>query len=220
MGRFTDPHPLTCSFFTPYLHCLMFRQCGLPLALSKPTLGVEDNFVFHRGHPALPCAAFAGPPRPAFSFLPFFCPFVLPPCVEGLVFSHPGSPVPRIRPQLAHTAPTGPVWGSTGVVPLFGSQNRTQGRTRAFSLFPSTCSTFPLRGKVGLNSHPSCSARPNSSTTAPHGFNGAGNPSYWCRFPNRPTKPHTGPHRAEFGFHRLFLVRFGSGRVDKSFSSL
>ena len=100
---------------------------------------------------------------------------------------------PRICPQPAHTAPTGPVWGSTGVVPLFGSQNRTQGRTRAFSLFPSTCSTFPLRGKVGLNSHPSCSARPNSSTTAPHGFNGAGNPSYWCRFPTRPTKPHTGP---------------------------
>ena len=57
----------------------MFRQCGLPLALSKPTLGVEDNFVFHRGHPALPCAAFVGPPGPAFSFLPFFCPFVLPP---------------------------------------------------------------------------------------------------------------------------------------------
>ena len=78
-GRLTDPDSFSCSFFTPYLHCLMFRQCGLPLALSKPTLGVEDNFVFHRGHPALPCAAFAGPPRPAFSFLPFFCPFVLPP---------------------------------------------------------------------------------------------------------------------------------------------
>ena len=105
----------------------MFRQCGLPLALSKPTLGVEDNFVFHRGHPALPCAAFAGPPRPAFSFLPFFCPFVLPLCVEGLVFSHPGSPVPRIRPQLAHTPPTGRVCCFAGVVPLPGPQSRTQG---------------------------------------------------------------------------------------------
>ncbi len=155
-----------------------------------------------------------------FSFSAFLLPVCSPSCVEGLAFSHPGSPLFWIRSQLGHTGPTGPVWGFAGVVSLLGPQNCSQGRTRAFSLFPSTCSTFPLRGKVGLNSHPSCSARPNSSTTSPHGFNGAGNPSYWCRFPTRPTKPHTGPHRAEFGFHRLFLVRFGSGRVDKSFSSL
>ena len=126
----------------------MFRQCGLPLALSKPTLGVEDNFVFHRGHPALPCAAFAGPPRPAFSFLPFFCPFVLPPCVEGLVFSHPGSPVPRIRPQLAHTPPTGRVCCFAGVVPLPGPQSRTQGHTGASLVFPRRTSLpLPLKGE-------------------------------------------------------------------------
>ena len=28
-------------------------------------------------------------------------------------------------------------------------------------------------------------------------------------------KPHTGPHRAEFGFHRFFLVRFWLGRAAK-----
>ena len=38
VGRFTDPHPLTCSFFTPSLHCLMFGQCTLPSVLSKPVL--------------------------------------------------------------------------------------------------------------------------------------------------------------------------------------
>ena len=32
-------------------------------------------------------------------------------------------------PQLAHTPPTGPVWGCAGVVSLPGSQNRTQGHT-------------------------------------------------------------------------------------------
>ena len=158
-GRLTDPDSFSCSFFTPYLHCLMFRQCGLPLALSKPTLGVEDNFVFHRGHPALPCAAFAGPPRPAFSFLPFFCPFVLPPCVEGLVFSHPGSPVPRIRPQLAHTPSTGRVCCFAGVVPLPGSQNRTQaltGPSLVFTVFFSHLfsSVIPLVAAPGDNSTP------------------------------------------------------------------
>ena len=198
-----------CAALSPLQPCPL---CGGKFRfLSRPIPGFN----------ALPLQALLGL---LFSFSAFSLPSLshlsLPSRGE-IVFLVPGlCRCPRIRPQLAHTAPTGPVWGSTGVVPLFGSQNRTQGRTRVFSLFPSTCSTFPLRGKVGLNSHPSCSARPNSSTTAPHGFNGAGNPSYWCRFPTRPTKPHTGPHRAEFGFHRLFLVRFGSGRVDKSFSSL
>ena len=36
----------------------------------------------------------------------------------------------------------------------------------------------------------------------------------------RPLTGHKSPHRAEFGSHRLFLVCFGFGRVDKSFSSL
>ena len=36
VGRFTDPHPFTCFFFTPYLHCLMFRQCRLPQPSPNP----------------------------------------------------------------------------------------------------------------------------------------------------------------------------------------
>ena len=96
----------------------------------------------------LPCAALAGPPRPAFSFLPFFCPFVLPPCVEGLVFSHPGSPVPRIRPQLAHTPPTGRVCCFAGVVSLPGPQSRTQGHTGASLVFlRRTSLPLPLKGE-------------------------------------------------------------------------
>lgn len=35
------------------------------------------------------------------------------------------------RSKLGHAGPTGPVWGFAGVVPLPGSQNRTQGRTGA-----------------------------------------------------------------------------------------
>ena len=158
-GRLTDPDSFSCSFFTPYLHCLMFRQCGLPLALSKPTLGVEDNFVFHRGHPALPCAAFAGPPRPAFSFLPFFCPFVLPPCVEGLAFSHPVSPLSWFRSQLAHTGPTGRVCCFAGVVSLPGCQNRTRRHTGASLVFTAfswyaSFAEVPQAGTPGGNSPP------------------------------------------------------------------
>ena len=59
--------------------------------------------------------AFAGPAGPAFSFSAFLLPVCSPSCVEGLAFSHPGSPVPRIRPQLAHTPPTGCVRSFTGV---------------------------------------------------------------------------------------------------------
>lgn len=39
-----------------------------------------------------------------------------------------------------------------------------------------------------------------TSTGAPHGFNRACEELPWCRSPTRPTKPHTGLHRAEFWF--------------------
>ena len=183
----------------------MFRLCALPSALSNPVLYVEENSAFYRGQSLALMRCLCRPSWACF-FLFLLFPYLLSatslsPVEVKSFFSYLGF---ATAPGFVHNWLT----------------RLQQGRTRAFSLFPSTCSTFPLRGKVGLNSHPSCSARPNSSTTAPHGFNGAGNPSYWCRFPTRPTKPHTGPHRAEFGFHRLFLVCFGSGRVDKSFSSL
>ena len=36
VGRFTDPQPLTCSFFIPSFFCSMFGVCALPSVLSKP----------------------------------------------------------------------------------------------------------------------------------------------------------------------------------------
>ena len=38
------------------------------------------------------------------------------------------------------------------------------------------------------------------ATTGSHAPNRAGLGLRWCRFPTRLPKPHTGPHRAEFGF--------------------
>ncbi len=66
VGRFTDPHPLTCSFFTPPFCSAMFGLCGQPL------------------QPAWAC----------FSFSAFLLPARPLACVDGLVFSHPGLPPP------------------------------------------------------------------------------------------------------------------------------
>ena len=77
VGRFTDPHPLTCSFFTPPFCCSMLELCALPSAFSKPVLSAKKDSLFHRGHPGLQCAALAGPAGPAFLFLPALCPFCL-----------------------------------------------------------------------------------------------------------------------------------------------
>ena len=92
--------------------------------------------------------AFAGPAGPFFLFLPFFFPPVLSPAWMGLVFSHPGSPLSRIRPQLPHTPPTGPVWGFGGVLPYLASKTAhgcSQGRV-CFSS-PKTNSPLPLKGE-------------------------------------------------------------------------
>ena len=83
----------------------------------------------------LPFAARAGPPGPAFSFSAFHLPARPLACVDGLVFSHPGSPLSRIRPQLPHTPPTGSVWGFAGVASLLDLQKRTQGHTGASLVF-------------------------------------------------------------------------------------
>ena len=79
--------------------------------------------------------AFAGPPGLAFSFSAFHLPARPLACVDGLVFSHPGSPLSRIRPQLPHTPPTGSVWGFAGVASLLDLQKRTQGHTGASLVF-------------------------------------------------------------------------------------
>ena len=80
--------------------------------------------------------AFAGPAGPAFSFSAFLLPVCSPSCVEGLAFSHPGSPLFWIRSQLGHTGPTGPVWGFAGVVSLLGPQNCSQALTRPSLVSP------------------------------------------------------------------------------------
>ena len=156
---------------------------------------------------------FAGPAGPVFSFSAFLLPARLPPCVEGLVFSHPGSPVPRIRPQPAHTPSTGSVGGFPGVASLPRPQNRTQGRTGpSLDFLSKTSLPLPLKGE-GLDivclvcqvfhpekpgafpqektdaSHPraslgSCLWQP-LATTGSHGSNRACSGLRWCRSPTR-----------------------------------
>ena len=67
------------------------------------------------------------------------------------------------------------------------------------------CSSLGFRVLLG-----SCLWQP-LATTGSHGSNRAGLLLPWCRFPTWPSKPHTGAYRGEFGFHRLFLVRFFCG---------
>ena len=57
VGRFTDPHPFTCSFFTPPFYGSMFGLCSLSTALSKPVFLVEENSLFQRGqsHASMRC---------------------------------------------------------------------------------------------------------------------------------------------------------------------
>ena len=71
MGRFTDPHPLTCSFFTSPFCWLMFWLCALPSALSKSVLLVEENSAFHRAqsHASIRC-----PCRPSWACFFLFLP--------------------------------------------------------------------------------------------------------------------------------------------------
>ena len=91
----------------------------------------------------------------------------------------------------------------------------------SFSASPWLFSPTPHQGEVKpIFSHLGSPLPFNSSTTGSHSFNGAGNPFRWCRSPTWSQKPHTGSHKAKFGFHRLFLVRFFYGREAKSLSSL
>ena len=68
VGRFTDPHPLTCSSFTPYLHCFMFGQCRLPQLSPSPSSEWRIISFSIEANPVPQCAAFAEPAGPAFSF--------------------------------------------------------------------------------------------------------------------------------------------------------
>ena len=67
----------------------------------------------------------------------------------GWLFLIPVCRCPRIRSQLAHTGPTGPVTRFAGVrFPLLGPQNRTQGHTGAsLDFLPRTSLPLPLKGE-------------------------------------------------------------------------
>ncbi len=83
-----------------------------------------------------------------FPFLPFFFPPVLSSAWMGLAFSHPGLPLSWFRSQLAHTPPTGLVWGFAGVVSLSCPQTGQKSSHRGESCFPPrTNSPLPLKGE-------------------------------------------------------------------------
>ena len=139
--------------------------------------------------------------------------------------------LPRIRSQLGHTPPTGPVWGFDGVVflprPLTGHKSPHRAE---FGFSPQNEFTPPPKGEglgivclVRLGFHaekPGAFPQEKTDTSYPRASlgsclwqllvtagspwpNRAGNPFRWCRSPTRLPKPHTGPHRGEFGFGLL-----------------
>ena len=90
-----------------------------------------------------------------------------------------------------------------------------------FAFFsPKRTYPSPFRGRGWVSAFLGWAGWPCSFTTGSRWLNRAALLLRWCLFPTWLSKSHTGPHRAEFGLHRFFLVRFGLGRVDKSFSSL
>ena len=149
MGRFTDPHPLTCSFFTPPFCCSMLELCALPSVLSK--LVQRRKILFSTeaipDFNALPLQARLG-------LLFFFClSFARQPYLTLLwedVF--PLTQVcqcPWIRPQLPHTAPTGRGTGFTGVVSptRLSKPHIALHRASCGFLCPKTRLPLPLKGE-------------------------------------------------------------------------
>ena len=143
----------------------------------------------------------------SFLFLLFLAfPANLSPSENGIGFLAPGvCRCPRIRSQLGHTPPTGPVWGFAGVaLPLLGLQNRTQGHTGASLGFLSrTNSPLPLKGEgldiACLGFVESALLVHNWLTRLQQGLFGAALVS----LPTWLSKSHTGPHRGGFGFGLL-----------------
>lgn len=188
---------------------------------------MEDNSVSHREHLGSLSVTFAGPSGPAFSFLCLsFCPPALsfPPAGRGWFFSL----------LLLDSSTTGSHGSNRAGNPFCCCcfltrllKPHTGSHGARFVFVPKTRFTPPPKGggagfcvtwgsSVFLGS---ClwQLRP---TNGSHGFNGAGNPFHWCRFPTWSSKPHTGPQRAEFGVHRLFLPPFLGGNPASWRSSL
>ena len=138
-GQFTDPHPFTCSFFTPAFFCSMLGLYALLSVLSnQPSEWRKNLFSIE----AVPCFNVL-PLQAQLGLFFLFCLSSVSldsPLSERRLYSFLSSGVFRlhwIRPQLPHPAPTGPVTRLAGVVPLPGFQNRTQhftGRVYFFSL--------------------------------------------------------------------------------------
>ena len=123
-------------------------------ALSPLQICPFSGGKFHSPSRAIPCPKSL--PLQArqgllFPFCLFRCPSVpsLPPAWMGWLFLIPVCRCPRIRSQLAHTGPTGPVTRFAGVrFPLLGPQNRTQGHTGAsLDFLPRTSLPLPLKGE-------------------------------------------------------------------------
>ena len=129
--------------------------------------------------------------------------------------------LPWIRPQLPHTAPTGPVTRLAGVVPLPGPQNRTQGCTGpSFGFLSRTSSPLPLKGEglgiIFLGFVWFTLLVHRRLTLAQQGLSLVSLVSF-------PYLAFKTAHRATRGlvlFHRFFLVRFGSDQAAKFRSSL
>ena len=128
----------------------MFRQCRLPQPSPiQPLSGVKFRIPSRPSRASMRCLY-----RPAWVSFFFFC--LSPVSLSHLFLSgdetsflSPGvGRCPRIRSQLAHTGPTGPVTRLAGVVSLAGSQNRTQALTGPNSFFlPRTSLPSPFRGR-------------------------------------------------------------------------
>ena len=191
----------------------MFGLCSLSSARSKSVLLVEENFVFYCGHSVLRYVPFAGPAGPTFSFLPFpsFSQRFLSEWKQCWFSPAWGSPLPLSLPTNGSHASNRADNLFRWCVPLPSSQNRTQALTVAYLFSPCSLLTFPLRGKAVLFSKLGCPGFLDSSTTASHGSNGAGLRPLWYRFPTRPSKPHTGPHRGKFVFTSVFPQPFPAG---------
>ena len=167
------------------------------------------------------CAAFAGPSGPAFFF---FClsPVSLnrlSPSGDALVSSHLGL---ATAPGFAHNWVThlqqgclGLGWCCFPTPPSDRPKTAAQGRV-LFSpqneLTPPPkgggagfCSSLGFRVLLG-----SCLWQ-LLATTGSHASNRACLGLRWCHFLTWLSKSHTGPHRAEFRFHRFFFLDFLGG---------
>ena len=161
VGRFTDPHPLTCCFFTPPSTARFSRDMFW---------SGGEIFASLRASSFLLCLALSA------SFTP-------PPTGEGLTLP------PLSVPQFS-------IAEGPGALPQ-----------------EKTGTSYP-RASLEM------SRRLILLTTRSHASDRAHLGPRWCRFLTRLSKPHTGPHGAEFGSHRFFFVRLCSDWATKSRSSL